>query len=141
MSHYYSPTSPRTPFSTRPYLPYSSPNSDPTALAFNPKRVTEGALARKLPQKPAPSTPYIHLDFHNRYGGTPQSPREDLCPVSKRGITALRYLSIALRIGQLFGAMGLLVCMLLIRKMDDWTGWVCRIPVCPLLFYSAAGTD
>lgn len=71
--------------------------------------------------------PYVHLDFQHQ----PIERRQQSAyvKVSKKTIKVVRIGLIILRVLQLFGALGLLVCMLLVRKIDDTTGWICRAPV------------
>ncbi|KAF8535791.1 hypothetical protein BDD12DRAFT_853823 [Trichophaea hybrida] len=112
----------------KPLIPeFSSPTFSPTGR-FNPKSVTEAAIAaRNAPPKPKPSGPLLHLDFRNNTNDF-KRPALRKCPVSKIAITWTRYISLVLRLGQLLGAMGILVTMLLMRNVDNFTGWICRIP-------------
>ena len=111
----------------KPLIPeFSSPSFSPQAR-FNPKSVTQAIdAARTAPPKPAHDGPLLHVDAK-----IPKRPelRNGRCPVSKRAITWIRYLSVFLRVLQLFGALGLLVCMLLMRHVENITGWICRVPV------------
>jgi len=73
------------------------------------------------------TAPYIQLDFQHQPADRVQ--QRSYAKVPKKAIKAVRASSIVLRVFQLFGAMGLLVCMLFVRKIDDMTGWICRVPV------------
>jgi len=124
MSHYHAPLASRH----QPLLPeFSSPDFTPTAR-FNPKAVTQAfEAARDATPKPPQHGPFIDLDSNSALLPRP-SLRDGACPVSKTMITVSRYLSIFLRLLQLLGAMGLLVCLLFIREIEFATGWICRAP-------------
>jgi len=73
------------------------------------------------------TAPYIQLDFQRQ--PTDRVQQRSYAKVPKKAIKAVRTSSIVLRVFQLAGAMGLLVCMLFVRKIDEMTGWICRVPV------------
>ncbi|KAI5844842.1 hypothetical protein BZA05DRAFT_408657 [Tricharina praecox] len=125
MSHYHAPSTSRH----QPLLPeFSDPDFSPTAR-FNPKAVTQAfQAARNAAPKPAQHGPFINLDASNSTLLPRPALREGACPVSKKLITIARYVSIFLRLLQLLGAMGLLVCLLFIREIEFATGWICRVP-------------
>lgn len=111
--------------SQQPYIPeFFSPTFTPTAR-FNPKRVTEEAeAARNAPPRPVPTGPFFNATAPAR-----KRAAHSRSPVSKTLVKLARYANLLLRVGQLLGAMGLLVCMLLVRGVDDISGWICRVPV------------
>ena len=112
-----------------PLLPeFSSPTFSPHGH-YNPKSVTQAAwAARNAPPKPKPSGPLVNMDARWE---PPQPATERRCPVSRAAVTWARFSCLALRLGQLLAAMGILAAMLLMRGVDDLTGWMCRIPVRP----------
>ena len=111
----------------RPYLPFATSDPDSESLrSFNPKRISEAA-ARPLPPRPTMTAPYIQLDFQRQ--PVDRAQQKSYAKIPKKAIKVVRALSIVLRIFQLVGAMGLLVCMLFVRKIDEMTGWICRVPV------------
>lgn len=112
-----------------PLLPeFSSPTFSPYGQ-YNPKSVTQAAwAARNAPPKPKPSGPLVQMDVHREPSLRAAAQR---CPVSRPAVTWARYSCLVLRLGQLLAAMGILAAMLLMRGVDDLTGWMCRIPVRP----------
>ncbi|KAG0128051.1 hypothetical protein HOY82DRAFT_44367 [Tuber indicum] len=123
----------RSPQLQRPYLPFGMSDPETESLrSFNPKRISEAA-ARPLPPPPKMTAPYIQLDFqHQSINRTQQ---RGYAKVPKKTIKAVRASSIVLRIFQLFGALGLLTCMLFVRKIDEITGWICRVPPAVATFH------
>lgn len=113
----------------RPFLPYNNPSisSVEDLNAFNPKRISQQSAEPVIP-KPQMTAPYLQLD-QSVNAKIERAHRLNASPISKRGLLIMRILGILLRIPQLAGAMGLLVCMLFVRKLDDMTGWICRVPV------------
>ncbi|RPB02457.1 hypothetical protein L873DRAFT_1673505 [Choiromyces venosus 120613-1] len=117
----------------RPYLPFATSDPETESLrSFNPKRISEAA-ARPLPPRPKMTAPYIQLDLQHR--PIDRVPQGSYAKVSKKMIKAMRISTIVLRILQLVGAMGLLVCMLFVRKIDEITGWICRVPPAVAIFH------
>ncbi|TGZ81868.1 hypothetical protein EX30DRAFT_236018 [Ascodesmis nigricans] len=109
-----------------PFLPYSEPTFSPIS-AFNPKKITEEALRPKK-KKPQLSAPYVHLDFHANLADA-RIIRDDIpCPVNIRTVTIARWVGIVCRVLQALGAGGILVAFIAMRKMDDSTSWICRVP-------------
>jgi len=125
MSHYHALSTSRH----QPLLPeFSSSDFTPTTR-FNPKSVTQALhAARNAPPRPVQRGPFINLDASNSTLLPRPALRDGACPVSKTMITISRYVSIVLRLFQLLGAMGLLVCLLFIRDIEFTTGWICRVP-------------
>lgn len=50
-------------------------------------------------------------------------------PKTKQWITGTRWCLFALRLLQLMGALGALICVIIIRGVDDVQGWILRVPV------------
>ncbi|KAI5850541.1 hypothetical protein DFP73DRAFT_591406 [Morchella snyderi] len=120
---------------TRPFLPYNNPalNSVEDLNSFNPKRFSQQSEAPMI-AKPQPMAPYIHLD-QSTNAKIARAERANATTISRRGLLGVRVLAIALRAGQLLGAMGMLLCMMFVRKLDDITGWICRVPPAVAIFH------
>ncbi|PWW73002.1 hypothetical protein C7212DRAFT_366231 [Tuber magnatum] len=117
----------------RPYLPFGTSDPETESLrSFNPKRISEAA-ARPLPPRPKMTAPYIQLDLQHQ--SIDRIQQRGYAKVPKKAIMAMRTSSIVLRIIQLFGAMALLICMLFVRKIDEITGWICRVPPAIAIFH------
>lgn len=130
-----SPSSPnRRPYThqsrnsaTAPFLPYSEPTFSPIS-AFNPKKITEEALRPKKKNQ-QPAAPYVHLDFHTNFADA-KIIRDDIpCPVGIRTVALVRWTGVVCRALQALGAGGILVGFIAMRKMEEGTGWMCRVPV------------
>lgn len=113
----------------RPFLPYNNPSisSVEDLNAFDPKRISRQATEPPVPRLQL-MAPYVQLD-QSITAKIERAHRQNAAPISKRGLLIVRSVAILLRVLQLTGAMGLLVCMLFVRKLDDTTGWICRVPV------------
>lgn len=113
----------------RPFLPYSNPSvaSVEDLNAFDPKRISRQATEPPVPRLQL-MAPYVQLD-QSITAKIEHAHRQNAAPISKRGLLVVRSVAILLRVLQLVGAMGLLVCMLFVRKLEDTTGWICRVPV------------
>lgn len=120
----------------RPFLPYNNPSisSVEDLNAFDPKRITRQATEPPVPRLQL-MAPYVQLD-QSITAKIERAHRQNAAPISKRGLLIVRSVAILLRVLQLAGAMGLLVCMLFVRKLDDTTGWICRVPVRTSTFLS-----
>lgn len=114
---------------TRPFLPYNNPalNSVEDLNSFNPKRFSQQSEAPMI-AKPKPMAPYVHLD-QSTNAKIARAEHANATTISRRALLGVRVLAIALRALQLLGAMGMLLCMMFVRKLDDITGWICRVPV------------
>ncbi|KAH8154999.1 uncharacterized protein LAJ45_00007 [Morchella importuna] len=84
--------------------------------------------------KPKPMAPYVHLD-QSTNAKIARAERANATTISRRALLGVRVLAIALRALQLLGAMGLLLCMMFVRKLDDITGWICRVPPAVAIFH------
>jgi hypothetical protein len=116
----------------QPYM-YDRPRSDTT---FNPRAASE-ASKRAAKPKPKQEGPLISFNQHPDsylilpYGNT------NVKPMSMTIVGAVkwvRWFQLLFRICQLVGAIGILICVIMIRGTQDTEGWVIRIPVrCILL--------
>ncbi len=66
---------------------------------------------------------YLILPYGN-VNAKPMSPR------TRKTVTWTRKTQLVLRCLQLAGAVGLLVCVICLRKIEESLGWTLRIPVC-----------
>lgn len=119
----------------QPYL-YNAPqrNSYTDGLeAFNPKAVTMASRMPPEPPKKKPDGPLIDLNKHPDsylfvpYGKTNTKPMN---PKVKTVIKIVRWIQFALRLCNLIGAVGVLLCGIFIRGAQDTEGYILRIPVC-----------
>ncbi|PSN71282.1 hypothetical protein BS50DRAFT_570677 [Corynespora cassiicola Philippines] len=117
----------------QPYL-YNAPqrNSYTDGLeAFNPKAVTMASRMPPEPPKKKPDGPLIDLNKHPDsylfvpYGKTNTKPMN---PKVKTVIKIVRWIQFALRLCNLIGAVGVLLCGIFIRGAQDTEGYILRIP-------------
>ena len=126
---------------TPPYLfsPVSQQDRDP-AYNFDPKAVTRAsyysiASSTSTPP-PKQHGPLIDFNRHPDSYIIVPSARSNLPPMhpnTKQRINTARWLQFSLRLLQLLGALGALVCVIIIRGVNDVQGWILRVPVSMLM--------
>lgn len=119
---------------TPPYL-YQPPSHQGSHLDpqydFDPKAVTRASWSTVSSPRPKPTGPLIDFNRHPDsyviipYGNNQLPP---LPARTKKTIIVTRWIQFGLRILQLIGALGLLVCVICIRGVDDVQSWILRIP-------------
>lgn len=120
----------------QPYL-YNAPDKesmDMTGGGFNPKAVT---IASRLPP-PTPSKkpegPLLNFNKHPDsylvlpYGKTDAKPMN---PKVKDVIKVVRWIQFGLRLVNLLGAIGVLLCGIFIKGAQTLENYIMKIPVCP----------
>lgn len=122
---------------TPPYLfsPVSQQDRDPT-YNFDPKAVTRAsyysiASSTSTPP-PKQHGPLIDFNRHPDSYIIVPSARSNLPPMhpnTKQRINTARWLQFSLRFLQLVGALGALICVIIIRGVNDVQGWILRVPV------------
>lgn len=125
---------------SQPYM-YEPPQrfsaTSDTLYGFDPKAVTKAS--RMPPKKPPPKKqdgPLIDFNRHpDSYLVTPyQSNVRPFNPRTKVVIKWVRWGQLAVRILQLIGAIGLLICVICIKGTQDTEGWIIRVPAaCDIL--------
>lgn len=133
-----------------PYL-YDPPSRRQIAYPysdFDPKAVTRASwisAAESTMSKPKQEGPLIDFNRHpdSYMVVTPHAPREPLPPNTKKKVVAWRWVQFGLRISQLLGAIGLLLCVIFVRNTETAQGWIMRVPVSIRysLLRSAIGRD
>lgn len=125
-------TDQRTMGAQQPFL-YDAPSNNTSPYApFNPKAVTEASRREPKP-KPKHEGPLVDFNKHPDsylilpYGNTNAKP---MSPRTRKRVKYNRWLLLFLRCLQLVGAIGLLVCLICVRKVEEVMGWTIRIPVC-----------
>lgn len=120
---------------SQPYM-YEPPQrfsaTSDTLYGFDPKAVTKAS--RMPPKKPPPKKqdgPLMDFNRHpDSYLVTPyQSNARPFNPRTKVVIKWVRWGQLAVRILQLIGAIGLLICVICIKGTQDTEGWIIRVPV------------
>ncbi|KAI5252122.1 hypothetical protein E4T42_03784 [Aureobasidium subglaciale] len=135
---------------TPPYLftPVNQQDRDP-CYNFDPKAVTRAsyysiASSTSTP-KPKQEGPLIDFNRHPDSYMIVPSARPHVPPMhpnTKQRINTARWLQFTLRALQLLGALGALICVIIIRGVNDVQGWILRIPpavdavVCVYSLYS-----
>jgi hypothetical protein len=119
---------------TYSFAPVSQQERDPT-YDFDPKAVTRASYYSIA----SSSTPALKqegplIDFNRHPDSyiivpTARSNVPPMHPNTKQRINTARWLQFALRLLQLVGALGALVCVIIIRGVNDVQGWILRIPV------------
>lgn len=113
----------------QPYL-YNVPQGDET---FNPKAVTMASRQPPSPPKKKQDGPLLDFNRHPDsylvlpYGKTDAKP---VSPKFKTVIKTVRWIQFVLRLCNLLGAVGALLCGIFIKGAQDTEGYVLRIPVC-----------
>ena len=106
---------------------------------FNPKAVTMASRMPKPPPKPKPKGPLIDFNRHPDSYFVLPSGRGNVRPMSIKTKTLVRwarFLQLALRVAQLLGAVGCLLCGIFVRGTLNSEGFLIRIPVGCALFLS-----
>ncbi|KAK6000295.1 hypothetical protein QM012_003927 [Aureobasidium pullulans] len=121
---------------TPPYLfsPVNQQDRDPS-YDFDPKAVTRAsyysiASSTSLP-RPKQEGPLIDFNRHPDSYIIVPSARPNVPPMhpnTKQRINAARWIQFALRLLQLLAALGALICVIIIRGVNDVQGWILRIP-------------
>lgn len=121
-----------------PYL-YDAPKHRPIAYPyseFDPKAATRDSwnraadAARPRPKQNGPLIDFNrHPDSYMIVTGT-QVEFEPMPKNTKKWVAATRWVQFTLRVLQLFGALGALVCVICLKPTDGAQGWLIRIPVC-----------
>ncbi len=102
---------------------------------FNPKAVSQASLQRPRPM-PKQEGPLVEFNKHPDsylilpYGNIDTKP---MSPRTRKTVTYTRQFQLVLRCLELLGAVGLMVCVICVRHVDDALGWTLRIPVCSLI--------
>lgn len=122
---------------TPPYLfsPVNQQDRDPS-YDFDPKAVTRAsycsiASSTSTP-KPKQEGPLIDFNRHPDSYIIVPSARPNVPPMhpnTKQRINTARWIQFALRLLQLAAALGALICVIIIRGVNDVQGWILRIPV------------
>jgi hypothetical protein len=126
---------------TLPYsfAPVSQQDRDPT-YDFDPKAVTRASYysIASSTSTPAPKQQGPLIDFNRHPDSyiivpTARSNVPPMHPNTKQRINTARWIQFSLRLLQLVGALGALVCVIVIRGVNDVQGWILRIPVSMIL--------
>lgn len=120
---------------TPPYL-YDPPSrrrqADPS-YDFDPKAVSRASWSTTVTEKPKQNGPLIDFNKHpDSYMIIPYGGGDNLPPFpsgTKKTIVVTRWIQFALRILQLVGALGLLVCVICLRGIANVESWIMRVPV------------
>lgn len=131
-----------------PYL-YDPPSRRQIAYPysdFDPKAVTRASwisAAESTMSKPKQEGPLIDFNRHpdSYMVVTPHAPREPLPPNTKKKVVAWRWVQFGLRVSQLLGAIGLLLCVIFVRNTETAQGWIMRVPVSIHIRYHEAPLD
>lgn len=115
----------------QPYL-YDPPSRNGYAQAhFNPRAYSQASLQ---PAQPRPKQEGPLVDFNKHpdsylilpYGNINAKP---MSPRTRKTVKYTRQTQLALRCLELVGAVGLLVCVICVRKIEESLGWTLRVPV------------
>jgi hypothetical protein len=126
---------------TPPYsfAPVSQQDRDPT-YDFDPKAVTRASYysIASSTSTPVPKQHGPLIDFNRHPDSyiivpTARSNVPPMHPNTKQRINTARWIQFSLRLLQLVGALGALVCVIIIRGVNDVQGWILRIPVSMIL--------
>ncbi|KAF1952347.1 hypothetical protein CC80DRAFT_538292 [Byssothecium circinans] len=115
-----------------PYLyePRRESTLDPPST-FNPKAVTMASRQPPSPTKKKPEGPFINFNQHPDsyvilpYGKTNVKP---MSAKTKTAVTIVRWVQFMLRLFNLVGAVGAVLCGIFIKGATDTEGYVMRIP-------------
>jgi hypothetical protein len=117
------------------FAPVSQQDRDPT-YDFDPKAVTRASYysIASSTSTPAPKQQGPLIDFNRHPDSyiivpTARSNVPPMHPNTKQRINTARWIQFSLRLLQLVGALGALVCVIIIRGVNDVQGWILRIPV------------
>ena len=98
---------------------------------FNPKAASQASFERPTP-RPKHEGPLIDFNKHPDsyvivpYGNLNAKP---MSPRTRKRVSYLRWTQLLFRLLELTGAVGMLVCAICVRQVDDTMGWTLRIPV------------
>ncbi|THW49165.1 hypothetical protein D6D25_04197 [Aureobasidium pullulans] len=121
---------------TPPYLftPVNQKDTDP-CYNFDPKAVTRASYysvaSSTSSPKPKQEGPLIDFNRHPDSYIIIPSARPNVLPMhpkTKQRINTARWIQFTLRLLQLIGALGALICVIIIRGVNDVQGWILRIP-------------
>jgi hypothetical protein len=120
--------------SQQPYLYQPVVHSAP----FNPKAYSQSLNAREAaPPKPKPEGPLITFNRHpDSYDNLPYGRHvgvQEMSPLSKKSILWARKIQCAWRVLQWVAAIGVLVCVCLMKGAPDTQSWILRLPVCHVM--------
>ena len=107
-------------------------DTDPTRPTFNPKAITMASRMPPPPPKKKQDGPLVSFNQHPDsylmlpYGRTDDKPMNSSM---KLWIKIVRWIQLFLRVCSLLGAVGLLLCAIFIRGVQDTEGWIMKIPV------------
>ncbi|KAF1976593.1 hypothetical protein BU23DRAFT_587952 [Bimuria novae-zelandiae CBS 107.79] len=110
----------------QPYL-YDATPSD----SFNPKAVTIASRLPPSPPKKKPEGPLVDFNRHpDSYGVLPygQTDVKPMNPKVKIIVKVARWIQFALRVFNLIGAIGSLLCSIFIKGASNTEGYIMRIP-------------
>lgn len=99
--------------------------------AFNPKAVSQASF-QQSPPKPARNGPLVEFNKHPDsylilpYGNTNAKP---MSPSTRKKVKYTRWAQLILRCLTLLGAIGLMICVICVRHVEETVGWVLRITV------------
>jgi hypothetical protein len=123
---------------TPPYLyTVASQQDSVPSYDFDPKAVTRASyysLASATTSSPRPKQVGPLMDFNKHpdsYMIVP-SARPNVQPMhpnTKQRIIGARWTQFVLRLLQMLCAVGALICVIIVRGVDDVQGWILRIPV------------
>ncbi|KAI9718543.1 MAG: hypothetical protein M1812_003994 [Candelaria pacifica] len=111
------------------YDPPTKQHSSPYGGGFNPKVVSQASLSPTKP-RPKQEAPLVNFNKHPDsylilpYGNTTARP---MSPNTKKKIKYTRWIQLGLRLLELLGTLGLLVCVICLKGMQSTVGWVTRI--------------
>ncbi|KAF2684027.1 hypothetical protein K458DRAFT_367429 [Lentithecium fluviatile CBS 122367] len=111
----------------QPYL-YNAPQS---VDDFNPKAVTMASRQPPSPTKKKPDGPLVNFNRHpDSYFVLPygKSDVKPMGPKVKTIIKVVRWIQLALRLCNLLGAVGVLLCAIFIKGAQTTEGYIMRIP-------------
>lgn len=112
--------------------PQSMADIDPSQPIFDPKAITRASRMPPSPPKKKPTGPLIDFNKHPDsflvlpYGNTKAKP---MTLKTKLFINIARWTQFGLRIITLLGAVGVLLCGIFIRGVQNTEGYIMRIPV------------
>jgi hypothetical protein len=112
----------------QPFL-YDAPKYD---TKFNPKSVTEASLRPTSVSKPKQEGPLLNFNQHPDSWLILPSRITDSKAINPKvagRIKWTRWIQLFFRILELVGAIGILVCVIMIKGTQDTEGWIIRIPV------------
>jgi hypothetical protein len=117
-----------------PYL-YNPPQRESmmdVPTTFNPKAVTMASRQLPSPTKKKPAGPYINFNQHPDsylslpYGKTNATP---MSSKTKKTVKTVRWIQFSLRLFNLIGAVGAVLCSIFIKGATETEGYIMRIPV------------